>query len=73
LTLERRLRGLSQKRLAEILDCHWLSISELERGVLLPPEGSPLVQKLERFFAPLRLSDLLADVNPAQLSGGTKS
>ena len=46
LEIERRRRGLSQVRLAGILGVHWTNVSELERGILTPLPGSPLVRKL---------------------------
>lgn len=66
LALERRRRGLNQVQLAAIVQCDWSTISNLERGTIVIPSGR-LSHALERFFSPLTLGELLADVDPAQL------
>jgi hypothetical protein len=51
-----------------------MNVSELERGILVPLPGSPLVRKIERFFAPLKISELLQDVDPERrVVGGRRS
>jgi transcriptional regulator with XRE-family HTH domain len=71
LALERKRKGLSQVQLGEVLRCHWTTISGLERGYILIPSGR-LSRALEQFFG-LTMKELLEDMEPAQLAGGTRT
>lgn len=58
---ERVRRGLSQRTVAERIGVGYDCYSKCERGVYVPKAGSPLGNRLERFFG-LTLRTLLKTI-----------